>query len=477
MKFKFKSKSRTQLFIKSYSYKICLSLLVSLNDANVIDISKERNLTYKELQNQALQSELNYELFNLQYSTFATLDGSYSKDKTERISALNPAATQTNVTASVGKNFLTGTLLQLDATHLHAKADAVNLTNPLAEEYYQNNFTVRLEQDIWPNFFGNRITAQQTQLYLTSLAQREAILLENINQIKSTLGLYWKAKALAHEKSKNIEIQKYYETLISKARERKSNGLTSPGEYEQVAVEYKLRKQQIDQNDSDLLATQTQLLNALELKQGEMVIDYKFNPEALVKPRFNKVDIHKTSTYITQKAKVDAAEQDYDSVKFNASPDFSVYATYTKQGLEGNQKDSVQEMLDENKNRYVVGLKMSYFFDNKSRDLEQIVKKNSYEIESRKLKNLEQNLAQTLNDMERNITILYNNIQDYKEIVKLRKSIIGQLRNTYQQGRTDISIYIDANNSYISSEVQLVNLMGQYYQAVYEYQSQLSPRL
>lgn len=473
MKFKF----NVRLHLKSYSYKICLSLLVSLNDANVIDILKERNLTYKELQNQALQAELNYELFNLQYSPFASLDGSFSKDKTERISALNPAASQTIVTGSIGKNFLTGTLLQLDATHLHAEADTVNLTNPLAAEYYQNNFTVRLEQDIWPNFLGNRITAAQNQLYLTSLAQREAILLENINQISSNLGLYWKAKALAHEKSKNIEIQKYYETLISKAKERRSNGLTSPGEYEQVAVEYKLRKQRIDQNDSDLLATQTQLLNALELKQGELNVDYKFNPDALIRPSFKPLDIRKTSVYITQKAKVDAAEQDYKAVRYNAAPEFSVYAAYTKQGLEGAQNASIDEMLNENKNRYQVGLRMSYFFDNKSRDLENVVKKNTYDIETRKLKNLEQNLGQTLNDMERNINLLYNNIQDYKEIVKLRKSIIGQLRNSYQQGRTDISIYIDANNSYISSEVQLVNLMGQYYQAVYQYQSQLSPRL
>lgn len=456
--------------IKSYSSGIFLSLIVSVNDTNIIETLKSKNLKYLELENNAQQSLLIYEKYDSLYAPYLLLDGSQEKDRLDTLTMPSGTLTdRTQITASLNKNFTTGTLLGVSTTYFHSETPA--LQPNLSGDYYQNYFSVNLEQSIWPNFFGRNTNALRQSYLQNYNLLKNMIEQQKTDEIKNQLDLYWRIKVLTIEKDKNLELQRYYETLASKTKQKKSNGLTNPGEYEQVVAENILRKQLIAQDEVDLLKAQNDLLVSLNAPDATLKVDTSIDLKNIPAYNFKTFDIKNSKLYQIQKAKVDFADSDYQAASNNAWPNISLYGKYTQQGLENSQSSSWDEMSNEGKNKYLIGLKMNYTFDQKTQALERDVKRRTYEIEKNRMNQIEKNLSLQFNDLKNNINMAYKKIQDYITVVNLRKNIIQQLRNSYQQGRIDISVFIEANNKYVQSEVQLAQLISQYQQLIFQYEN------
>ena len=184
------------------------------------------------------------------------------------------------------------------------------------------------------------------------------------------------------------------ETIASVGDVLRSGWLTTGPkcrELEQALSEYETRKQ-------SLSADQAQLSQAfLDLKDGlnlptDTEIQFDSSTPDFLAPQFVKPNITELKKYKQQQLKLESAENITQSVTNANLPQFSLYGKYTQAGLDSSNSAAFDEMRDQNYQKYIIGIKMDYTFDNEKSKLDERIKKLNLELEQTKSNRTPQDL-------------------------------------------------------------------------------------
>lgn len=463
---------------KSYVRNIALSILclisqpatsdvltpLKLTENDVIKLVQEQSLGYKEIQNKNLSSNYNYQLLNGNYRLNLNFDYSLEKDKTESLSTFSAADSEKNKKSVIlNKRFYTGTATSLEYTNVDYDATSSN--------YAQNYYTLSLEQNLYPYIFSN---SEMQSLNAASIEvervrmQTEIDLLDNTKEI---LALYWKVQASQKSVQENADILKKYERLVSNVKSKKQNSYASAGEVEQALAEFETRKQAWSEDRNNLLINLQLLKTALNLAAEQEIELVAPNKTVQPLPEKFQGDIKKLKRYLAQKLKAESASASFEAVSLKDHPKLSLYGKYTSQGLDTAQSDSFKEMTEQAKDKYVVGVKLDYFFGDDLSKAEKELKKATQDIEVSRFARAETDLKLQIENTRQKLENAYTNLQTTQNIVKYRTEALKQLNVTYFQGRTDISFLIDAYNKKIQAEVAAITALGNYTTTLIEYQN------
>lgn len=463
---------------KSYVRNIALSILclisqpatsdvlspLKLTEEDVIKLVQSQSLNYKEIENRNLSSEFSYQALNGSYRLNLNFDYSLEKDKTESVSTFAiPDSDKTKKTLILNKRFYTGTATSLEYTNVDYDSNTSN--------YAQNYYTLGLEQNIYPYIFSNSemqaLKAAKTEVERTRL-QTDIDLLDNT---KDVLALYWRVQASQKSVQENEDLLKKYGRLVANVKSKKANSYASAGEVEQALAEYETRKQTWLEDRNTLLTNLQQLKTALNIPPEQQI--ELTAPQNTVKPLPAKFqgDVKALRRYKVQQLKTESAVASYESTSLKDHPKVSVYGKYTGQGLDASQSESFNEMKDDPKDKYILGIKLDYFFGDDLNKAEKQLRRANQEVEVARFARAENDLKLQIENTRQKLENAYANVETTQNVVKYRTEAVKQLNVTYFQGRTDISFLIDAFNKKILAEVAAINALGNYTTTLLEYEN------
>lgn len=461
---------------KSYVRIIALSILcfisqpatsdtnLQLTENDVIRLLQSQSINYQEVENRNLATIYNYELLNGAYRLGFNFDYSLEKDKTESLSTFTAAdSDKTKTTLALSKRFQTGTATSLELTNVEFDASS--------SEYAQNYYTFGIEQNLFPYLFSNG----EMQAVKAAVLDIERVRLQTdidlLDATKDVLVLYWRVQASQKSVQENEDLLKKYDRLVSNVRSKRSNSYASAGEVEQALAEYETRKQTMLEDRNSLLTNLQQLKTALNIsaEQNIQIVTPKATAKILP-PKFTG-DVKSLRRYRVQKLRTESAIGNFEASRFEDVPQLSVYGKYTGQGLEADQSESFKELRDEPTDKYVVGLKVNYFFGDNLSKAEQQLRRATQDIEIARYARVEDDLKLQITNTHQKLENAYANLQTTQNVVKYRTEAVRQLNVTYFQGRTDINFLIDAFNKKIQAEVAAINALGNYAITLIEYQN------
>lgn len=462
---------------KSYVRNIALSMLclisqpamsdvspLKLSEADVIKLVQSQSLNYQEIENRNLASEFTYQTLNGNYRLNLNFDYSLEKDKTESVSTFATAdSDKTEKTLTLNKRFYTGTATTFEYTNVDYDSNTTN--------YAQNYYTLGLEQNIYPYIFSNSemqaLKAAKTEVERTRL-QTDIDLLDNTKEV---LALYWRVQASQKSVQENEDLLKKYGRLVANVKSKKANSYASAGEVEQALAEYETRKQTWLEDRNTLLTNLQQLKTVLNIPTEQQI--ELTAPQNTVKPLPVKFqgDVKALRRYKVQQLKTEAAVASFESTSLKDHPKVSVYGKYTGQGLDPSQSESFNEMKDDPKDKYIVGVKLDYFFGDDLNKTEKQLRRATQEIELARFARVEGDLKLQIENTRQKLENAFANVETTQNVVKYRTEAVKQLNVTYLQGRTDISFLIDAFNKKIQAEVAAINALGNYTTTLLEYEN------
>lgn len=461
---------------KSYVRMIALSIMclisqpatsdttLQLTENDVIRLVQAQSLNYQEIANRNLSSQFNYQLLNGNYRLGFNFDYSLEKDKTESTATfLASDSDKTKTTLTLNKRFQTGTATSLELTNVVYDASTA--------EYAQNYYTFGLEQNLFPYLFSNgemkTLKAAETDVERTRLQTD----IELLDATKDILALYWRVQASQKSVQENEDLLKKYDRLVSNVRSKRQNSYASAGEVEQALAEYETRKQAFLEDRNALLTNLQQLKTALNIPADQQVTIVAPTNKAPTLPAKFTGDVKTLRRYKVQKLKTEVAIGNYEASYYKDVPQLSVYGKYTGQGLETDQSASIKELTDEPKDKYIVGVKLNYFFGDDLSETEQQLRRATQNVEIARFSRVEDDLKLQIENTRQKLENAYSNLQTTQNVVKYRNEAVRQLNVTYFQGRTDINFLIDAFNKKIQAEVAAINAIGNYATTLIEYQN------
>lgn len=432
---------------------------ITLNSKNVLELYKKQSSKPREIESSLLSNQLIFETLYTKYNFITSIDVSRTVDQTDSTSTGLQFNNDTNKYSWLtSKRFLTGTLLGLEVAHLDSATGTMSTGTTAAN---QNYFTLSFDQPIFPNFFGSQEQAtfnSTVQDYEIKKIQTD---FERLNSQKELLKLFWKTKALAKSVEENTKLINEYDRLAKKVQEKKSNQFASAGELEQALSEYETRKQSLKADQSLLAQALFDLKVSLNLPAStEIQFDFKL-PE-FQKPTFTKPTLESLKKYKVQQLKLKSAENLSESILQSNLPQFSLYGKYTQSGFDPANSTALEEMQDSNYQKYVIGLKLDYIFDNEKSITDEKIKKLNLEIEQTKAQRTPDDLLKQVELSQIELLSNFENLSSNQKILEYRKKAVVDISRNYFQGRTDISFLIDAYNKKNLAEINLISSYGDF---------------
>jgi outer membrane protein TolC len=442
---------------------------IVLNSKSVLEIYKKQSLKPKELENTLNSSQLVFEILDLKYKFITSLDVSRATDHTDSTSTGLQQNNDTNkYTWLTTKRFLSGTTLGLELAHLDNALGTMS-TATGRNDTNQNYFTLSVDQPIYPNFMGS----QEQSTYASAVQDYELKKIQtDFDQLtaqKDLLKLFWKTKALAQSVEENTKLMNEYDRLAKKVQQKQSNQFASAGELEQALSEYETRKQSLKADQSLLSQALFDLKTSLNLPSDT---DIKFDLTApdFTPPVFKTTTTTELKKYKYQQLKLQSVENLSTAVTNSNLPQLSVYGKYTQSGFDPTNSTALDEAKDANYQKYVIGIKMDYTFDNEKSKLEEKIKKLNLDIEQSKTNRAPQDLLALIELAQKDLSASFDNITSNKKILEYRKKAVVDISKNYFQGRTDISFLIDAYNKKNLAEINLISSYGDYETKKIDYQ-------
>lgn len=434
---------------------------VVLNSQSVLEIYKKQSLKPKELENNLYSSQLIFETVDLKYKFITSIDVSRTTDHTDSTSTGIQQNNDTNKYSWLTtKRYLSGTTLGLELTHLDnalgtmSSATGRNNTN-------QNYFTISVDQPIFPNFLGSQeqsTYSSASQDYELKKIQTD---FDQLSAQKDLLKLFWKTKALAQSVEENSKLITEYDRLAKKVQQKQSNQFASAGELEQALSEYEIRKQTLKADQSSLSQALIDLKTSLNLP-NDTEIKFDLKTPNFSAPVFKSTPLSALKKYKYQQLKLQSVEQLSTAVTNSNLPQLSLYGKYTQSGFDPSNSTAFEETKDANYQKYVIGVKMDYTFDNEKSKLDEKIKKLNFDIEQSKTNRAPQDLMAQIELAQKDLAASFENITSNKKILDYRKKAVADISKNYFQGRTDISFLIDAYNKKNSAEINLISSYGDF---------------
>ena len=352
--------------------------------------------------------------------------------------------------ASLSKAFSTGTLTELKVSNLDQ-----TLNSGLADsQNFNQEVSLSLTQPLWPPYERQKFQLQwrgktleaQRELFSSALAVQEAE--------QKTWSALWQVLLAQEQIRVSLKSLERSQRLSTYSERRQKFGLSSAGESAQAKADLEVKKQnlQLDElNYAEALRNLKEITGGLEppsLKnwpKAEEVLK-----ETLVLPRpedtiaFNLLSLSQQSARLAK----DTARQAADS-------ELNLRLQLKSFGLEPTASAATDELTSTKKNEASAYLVWSKSFGSAAIQNEVKAAEATLLSAEASQSTLKQRLQQTQTSLLERAQLLRLQVKSLQTQVTLRSQALNALLKSYDQGRTDVSILIDADGKLDQAELQI----------------------
>lgn len=443
------------------------TLLLSQKDVTQLVMNqshkaKETTLKYQQMMLTPLQKLALYDW------TFSAESG-YEWDHTEgpvHPSTLTNQTYKSNV--RLKKSLLTGTILNLEYSRNSLYANDVNVSSPKTSQYTNDLLGFSIEQNLWKNAFGIQDRAELEAAELTYQANVITKNAELQDLVLESLRLYWNTYVAQENFSEAMAARDRYQRFVNELRKKTSYGYSNSYELFQVQAELENREYQIKTSSLDYLKNTEALTQLLNLAP-----DTKIQFPALDNipdvPALNKKSLEDNRNIKSQSLKIKAAEESLTASRSQGNPILSLNGSYYGSGYDEKPSIAENRLLSGANPKYFIGLKFIFQFGSDFTTQDLINKKVSLELEHHRYERLSAELKNNLANAERKVQTTFFAVTSIKKQSDLREKAVTQMQRSFNNGRVDINILIDAMNKFFTSRVQYTRAVGDYFIALNEW--------
>lgn len=437
--------------------------VVVLTQKNVAELvlkqsfrAKEINLTAQQVRFQLAEIERRHDF---QFSIASGYQNSKYENLNNRFLNLNQ---QYSTNASLKKELATtGTTLGLEFSRLSDKSDFSSAATTTTAPYTQDIFGVTLSQSLLANFFGVASRAEVRAGEKTVEAAEINRVLNLQQLVLEAVRAYWDTYVAQESFQEALNSRNRYLKLVESIRKKSGFGYTSPGELSQAQAELEGREQRVRSTSASYLQALDSFITLLKLPP-DTEIQFQVDNDIPPPPSLNKVEIEKLRSLVAAEKTAEAAEDNYKAARSRSMPDLALVANYYSQGLDESASAANSEALGGTRPQYYVGMKLTYGFGSGYQKELKLNRKVSKELAESQLERKKLELKDEELFHIRNIQAAYAIAVSAKAQRAFREKAAQEVTRSYNQGRTDISLFIEVLNKYFDSEVAMRRAIGDY---------------
>lgn len=443
---------------------------ISLSQKDVAELvlkqgrrTQEINLQYQQLRLSVAQSLAPYQ-WNLAASSGFLFDKSVS---------LSPSAYNKteNLTTQVklAKSFITGTDLSLEYKRTSFKGE-INPTSTTGSRSVgtQDLLGLNIAQDVWANFFG---IASRAETDAASLSyQASSILRTNDLEdlVLTTIRAFWSTYVSEQNFKEAISSRDRSKRLADAVKKKSGFGYANPGELAQAQADYEGRIQEVKTASTTYLQNLDTLNTLLSLPDNcevKFVVSEAIPPV----PQLPEKSSEELRVIRSGKLKLKAAERSYEAAKSNDAPTLQLVGKIYSFGVQDDGNGAYSDMVSGSHPQYFAGVQFEYNFGADLLSETRLNRKYAKELEEARLQRVTQENGNFQAQAQRRVQATYAAVLSTAEQKKFREKALQELNRSFNQGRTDISIYIDAMNKFSIAETQHSQAIGNYHTALNEW--------
>jgi outer membrane protein TolC len=455
------------LFLPGIGFASHPSITLTQKDVAQLIIEKsqktqETNFKYLQLRLAPAQSLTPYDW------NFSAESG-YERDKTEV--PTNPTSTlnlKYKSTMFLKKNLITGTNLAWEFSRNSVYSDNSAATTSSISQYTSDLLGFTVEQNLWKNSFGraDRATLDSVKYQYQANSIIRANELQDL--VLESLRLYWNTYVAEENFNEANAARERYKKFVEAVRKKTSYGYSNPGELYQVQAELENREQLVKSTSSEYLRNIETMIQVLQLPNGHEILF----PKITIIPDAPKLPVkdHKSLRILqSQELRIKSAESAIVTSESNSKPNLSLLGMVYTSGLSDSPSIAQSHLLSGSHPKYYVGLRLQFQFGSGYQTEDQINKKVSLDLERIRYNRIYEEITSSEKQAERKVQITYFAVLSSKKQRELREKAMNELQRSFNQGRTDIGVLIDAMNRFFNSEIQYTRTVGDYFIALNEW--------
>jgi outer membrane protein TolC len=427
-------------------------------------ITQETNLQYQNFRLAVAQSLSAYQ-WNL------NLTSGYLFDKSVGFASTSYDKQETLTTdLLLSKSFTTGTNTSVEYKRSSFKGEpnAAGTTAGVRSLQTQDLLGLNIEQNLWANFFGNADRADVDAADLTYKSQSILRTNDLENVVLNTIRLFWTTYVSEQNFHEAVTSRDRSKKLADAVRKKSGFGYANPGELSQALADYEARVQDVKDASTVYLANLDNLNTTLSLPTN---CEVKFAIPQVVPavPQLPEKKIEDLRQIKSQKLAATAAQRALDSAESKDAPTFKLVGKIYTYGVDQDTEGSYSSMVSGGHPQYYAGVALQYPFGADILSESRLNKKYARDLQQVRLSRAEQESQDALAQAQRKVQSTYSAVLSAVEQRKYRERALQELSRSFSQGRTDISIYIDAMNKFSASEIQYSQAIGNYQTALNEW--------
>lgn len=362
----------------------------------------------------------------------------------------------------------TGTFLSFDVERASQKTETI--TSGSTSRYpalTMDTLGLNIEQPLLANFFGysDKSTLAASELNFKSNYLMRQDDLQKL--VLKAVTLYWATYVSEQKFKQDTSSRENYKRLVQSVEKKKSLGYTSSGELEQVKAELETREQNVKLSSNEYLQNLEALLTLLDIpKDTEIKFTEMTNVSA--PPVMKDISVEQLRPLKSQKLKSLAAQESYNASQWKNYPTLNVVGKLYDASVDEDASISQTAALSGKNPKYYVGIKFQYNFGSQSNSEDEINKKAALDLEKSILERQRLEMSDKYEQLKRKVSTNYMLSLSKMQQKNFRDKAVKELTKSFQQGRTDISILIDAMNKYYATETEYTKVVGDYYTSIYE---------
>lgn len=429
----------------------------------VLNSSNWKVLKHKFIQNQISDAQT-----QSQFEWQLGVSSGYETNQNQSYSSTTLVTADTNrylSDLSLSKAFATGT----DLTFTYSQA-AISF-NTISAKTNLSALGLQLKQSLWSNFFGAAQRSQLSSAKESIRLQQLTLIEQGESELLSVLGLY--SKALSNQQSFNEseKVFKRYEELARSVLRKQKYGNASPGESSQIQAELEAQRENLNLQRLNLNSSLNDLKAALNLKTLPTPLQALNRPDEISLPQKAQTSEVYRPLQI-QQLKKNISQMSYDQSLSENRPDLDLILQHNSASADESQGTATNNVVRGFYPKRYIGLQFSYSFGSDTRSQKILQKKLSLQSETLLEQNARLQFEADQKNIQEKVETLKSNFTTLKNQLKFRQQAADELQRSYNQGRTDVSVLIQALNKASQNQIELYKAQSNLIVALYSNLSQ-----
>lgn len=426
---------------------------------------------------QAKIDNLTSELARLEYATaLSNLDwaltatGGLRRDESEPLTGGIIDRTDSLVTSvKLEKPLITGTTLSLEYARLSNQYDFTTGSTPTFNSSLTGDtLTLKLTQALWNNSFGRATRADVSAAEKTLEQARLQRLVSLQETVLRGIRLYWETFTARRNFEESVAARDRFVKLVESVRRKNSFGYTNPGELAQTEAELLVQEAKVKTESLTLLSKMDELKNFLDIPPGSEV-DIVAPLEVPAIPALPTTALENLRAFRIQNLKLNSSELKEVAADSRSGPSLALVAELGANGVNDKASDSFNEMISQDNPQAYLGVLLTHQFGSGLQSERALNARLNKQIATLTRDTEVRKLTEKENFLRRQVQATYANALTSKSQKEFRQKAVQELQRSFNQGRTDISLLIEALNRYSAAEVNYAVTLGQYQIALNEW--------